>query len=119
MVAKLAYQVMLIIHGRLITPFFSGVHVCWSEHSDSSFVYGFMSLDYGLGTMTTATYNSCASKRERKCILSQSNGAHMKIVLLSSPIVQHFLAGYSLNYKLFQKNVVFTKSSTRENIKYQ
>ena len=24
----------------------SGVHVCWSEHSDSSFVYGFMSLDY-------------------------------------------------------------------------
>ena len=28
----------------------SGVHVCWSEHSDSSFVYGFMSLDYGFGT---------------------------------------------------------------------
>ena len=33
----------------------SGVHVCWSEHSDSSFVYGFMSLDYGLGTMTATT----------------------------------------------------------------
>ena len=33
--------------------FYSGVHVCWSEHSDLSFVYGFMSLDYGLGTMTT------------------------------------------------------------------
>ena len=32
---------------------YSGVHVCWSEHSDSSFVYGFMSLDYGFGTMTT------------------------------------------------------------------
>ena len=31
---------------------YSGVHACWSEHSDSSFVYGFMSLDYGLGTMT-------------------------------------------------------------------
>ena len=30
----------------------SGVHVCWSEHSDSSFVYGFMILDYGFGTMT-------------------------------------------------------------------
>ena len=30
----------------------SGVHVCWSEHSDLSFVYGFMSLDYGFGTMT-------------------------------------------------------------------
>ena len=33
----------------------SGVHVCWSEHSDLSFVYGFMSLDYGFGTMTAAT----------------------------------------------------------------
>ena len=32
---------------------YSGVHVCWPEHSDSSFVYGFMSLDYGLDTMTT------------------------------------------------------------------
>ena len=32
---------------------YSGVHVCWSEHSDSSFVYGFTSLDYGLGTMAT------------------------------------------------------------------
>ena len=27
---------------------YSGVHVCWSEHSDSSFVYGFMNLNYGL-----------------------------------------------------------------------
>ena len=35
---------------------YSGVHICWSEHSDSSFVYGFMSLDYGLGTMTATTY---------------------------------------------------------------
>ena len=35
----------------------SGVHVCWSEHSDSSFVYGFMSLDYGFGTMTGTTYH--------------------------------------------------------------
>ena len=34
----------------------SGVHVCWSEHSDSSFVYGFMILDYGFGTMTATTY---------------------------------------------------------------
>ena len=34
---------------------YSRVHVCWSEHSDSSFVYGFMSLIYGLGTMTTTT----------------------------------------------------------------
>ena len=35
----------------------SGVHVCWSEHSNSSFVYGFMSLDYGFGTMTGTTCN--------------------------------------------------------------
>ena len=35
---------------------YSGVHVWWAEHCDSSFVYGFMSLDYGLGTMTTTTY---------------------------------------------------------------
>ena len=34
---------------------YSGVRVCWSEHSDSTFVYGFMSLDYGLGTMTATT----------------------------------------------------------------
>ena len=35
------------------------VHVCWSEHSDSSFVYGFMSLDYGFGTMAaTTSYHS-------------------------------------------------------------
>ena len=35
----------------------SGVHVCWSEHSDSSFVYGFMILDYGFGIMTATTYH--------------------------------------------------------------
>ena len=33
----------------------SGVHVCWSEHFDSSFVYGFMSLDYSFGTMISTT----------------------------------------------------------------
>ena len=38
--------------------FCSGVNVCWSEHSDSSFVYGFMSLDYGFGIMTATTYLS-------------------------------------------------------------
>ena len=34
---------------------YSGIHICWSEHSDSSFVYRFMILDYGLGTMTATT----------------------------------------------------------------
>ena len=37
---------------------YSGVHVCWSEHSDSSFVYGFMSLDIGWGTMTSTTFQT-------------------------------------------------------------
>ena len=37
---------------------YSWDHVCWSEHSDSSFIYGFMSLDYGLGTMIATTYES-------------------------------------------------------------
>ena len=37
---------------------YSGAHACWSEHSDSSFVYGFMSLEYGLCTMTTTTFYS-------------------------------------------------------------
>ena len=41
---------------------YSGIHVCWSEHCDSSFVYGFMSLDYGLGTMTATTFNLQASR---------------------------------------------------------
>ena len=42
----------------------SGVHVCWSEHSDSSFVYGFMSLDYGFGTMTATTCNTMEAEGE-------------------------------------------------------
>ena len=32
--------------------FYSGVHICWS------YVYGFMSLNYGLGTMTTTAFIS-------------------------------------------------------------
>ena len=40
----------------------SGVHVCWSEHSDSSFVYGFMILDYGFSTMTATTLSTDRSK---------------------------------------------------------
>ena len=44
----------------------SGVHVCWSEHSDSSFVYGFMILNYGFGTMTATT-----TQTRRSAILYQ------------------------------------------------
>ena len=42
----------------------SGVHVCWSEHSDSSFVYGFMILDYGFGTMTATTFSYIQVERD-------------------------------------------------------
>ena len=45
---------------------YSGVHVCWSDHSDSSFVYGFMSLDYGLGTMTATTSAKYSKKKKKK-----------------------------------------------------
>ena len=45
---------------------YSGVNVCWSEHSDSSFVYGFMSLDYGLDTMTATTVNSQKKNNNNK-----------------------------------------------------
>ena len=41
---------------------YSGVHVCLSKHSDSSFVYEFMSLDNGLGTMTTTIFQSHSSR---------------------------------------------------------
>ena len=48
----------------------SGVHVCWSEHSDSTFVYGFMGLDYGFGTMTATTWtNTITGSRQSKWYL--------------------------------------------------
>ena len=53
----------------------SWVHVCWSEHSDSSFVYGFMSLDYGFGTMTATTYLSvCGLSSTFSNIFSETAG---------------------------------------------
>ena len=51
---------------------YSGVHVCWSEHSDWSFIYGFMSLDDGLGTMTATTlirfHGNTEAKNRKKYI---------------------------------------------------
>ena len=44
--------------------YYSGVHLCWSGHSDSSFVYEFMSLDYGCSSDTEAPFldlNLCIS----------------------------------------------------------
>ena len=45
---------------------YSGVHVCWSEHSDSSFVYAVLNLDYGLGTMTAITFKVIVAKMSGK-----------------------------------------------------
>ena len=48
---------LVLFSSYALLTLYSGLHVCWSEHSDLSFIYGFMSLDYGLGTMTTTTLN--------------------------------------------------------------
>ena len=50
---------------------YSGVHVCWSEHSDSSFVYRLMSLDYGLGTMTATTFSGKHDTTLTFCMLTK------------------------------------------------
>ena len=34
----------------------SGVYVCWFEHSNLSFGNGCMTLNYGIGTLTTKLY---------------------------------------------------------------
>ena len=54
---------------------YSGPHVCWSEHSGLSFVHEFMSLDYGLGTMTTTpssdkVFNSLNPEGRQNTILT-------------------------------------------------
>ena len=69
-----------------------GIHVCWSEHSDSSFVYGFMSLDYGLGTMTATTY---------VVYISQLN----LFERLSSHLADFNARNKSLTAKLFQQGI--------------
>ena len=56
-IAGEVYQIMLNVHGRLICLSFR-VNVCSSEHPTLSFVYQFMNLRYGLGTLTTDFYSS-------------------------------------------------------------
>ena len=51
---------------------YSGIHVCWFEHSDSSFFYGFMSLDYGLGTMTATTFKGQAHHQMTQLLICHS-----------------------------------------------
>ena len=66
---------------------FSGVHVCWSEHSDSSFVYGFISLDYGLGTMTTTASNiTCVRGLVTYKAIRQSSQTYRNYSILSETV---------------------------------
>ena len=69
----------------------SGVHVCWSEHSDSSFVYGFMILDYGFGTMTATTRYTLRDKPTWMFLVSrhQESTTFLRI----SWILERFLLG--------------------------
>ena len=60
---------------------YSAVHVCWSEHSDSSFVYGFMSLDYGMTATTLYKHSHVAYQIEdyivvQKCCPDGMSGGH-------------------------------------------
>ena len=74
----------------------SGVHVCWSEHSDSSFVYGFMILNYGFGTMTATTYI---------CVVVSSN-------LITSVFV--YFAGFERVHRTFFYPVLFSGRESME-----
>ena len=51
-----------------------GVHVCWAEHSELSFIYGFMRLTYGLETMaTTIIYESICCGHPQVAIQMSTN----------------------------------------------
>ena len=64
---------------------YSGVHVCWSEHSDLSFIYGFMSFDYALGTMSATTCNQTHSRElQHTCKVSVQN----KLISTGSSLYQ-------------------------------
>ena len=68
----------------------SGVHVCWSEHSDSSFVYGFMILDYGFGTMTATTLYSKTGVYRVYIIFLISAQKHRLWVLIRTALARQF-----------------------------
>ena len=96
----------------LITPFILD-HVCWSEYSDSSFVYGFISLDYGLGTMTTTNYFYFIYTRVIRCTSSTK-----KYLYKFDPLKPHFYKvklGVSGVYIIFlisaQKQIVGTRKN--------
>ena len=88
---------------------YSGVHVCWSEHSDSSFVYGFMSLDYGLGTMT-ATILQTVWTQIRLLLEEQSDqGSHCLPVKIGLKCLLEYSAD-NINRRHFQMQVFLAVS---------
>ena len=75
----------------------SGVHVYWSEHSDSSFVYGFMILNYGFGTNTATTL---------LCLLPSSYARYSPLLPYVLHTKKHFRYIHSSNYN-FSNSVTF------------
>ena len=61
------FQILLTRKMRKISS------VCSDSHSDSSFVYGFMSLDYGFGTMTATTLSSDEFARSMVSVKQNAN----------------------------------------------
>ena len=87
---------------------YSGVNVCWSEHSDSSFVYGFMSLDYGLGTMTETTLYPILIKFALRCIVYQELSSQIHLPTESFPLslIQSSTSKISKNCNCFSHTYI-------------
>ena len=77
---------------------YSGVHVCWSEYSDSSFVYGFMSLDYGLGTMTaTFLFGIVVTRSGPFCVLQKKYACNDFSTQFRKISLRYKTIGYNIN----------------------
>ena len=87
----------------------SGVHVCWSEHSDSSFVYGFMSLDYGFGTMTATTFyiTLCTSCRRLRVPFDRTYLTSLQLVLRECvAVLQSLPAFQSVDFIFYSFGII-------------
>ena len=94
---------------------YSRVNVCWSEHSDSSFVYEFMSLDYDLGIMNTTKCTFLKKCRRLKGTLKISElicyTPEIKHYMLEKKINMYFTIIYSRSYKYpeLSRHTLFNK----------
>ena len=74
-----------------------GVHTSCSEHSNLSFVYGFMRLIYGLGTMTTNTSKCNVRSKvlcnltpgDMNCLLSKRNSTRIEIIEIENDLITY------------------------------